>query len=127
MLPSLIRLRPLVESSQPEPEDIFTSSLGLVFTDDAQNMHGDPDNVVIYKSSKFGEIDLGVADPQGEDERRKFAHYLWNAGILMGELVGGRPGRFPGADQSREWWVGEDEEHFWNVRGETVLELGAGG
>lgn len=127
MLPSLIRLRPLVESSQPEPEDIFTSSLGLVFTDDAQNMHGDPDNVVIYKSPNFGEIDLGVADPQGEDERRKFAHYLWNAGILMGELVGGRPGRFTGGEQSREWWVGKDEEKLWDVRRQAVLELGAGG
>jgi hypothetical protein len=58
---------------------------------------------------------------------------------LMAELVGGRPKpEANGAhavnevwgEQSRwtdgEWWMGEEEEGKWSVKGETVLELGAG-
>ena len=65
-------------------------------------------------------------DPGKEDERKLFAHYVWNAGVLLGEAVAGR----------REWDVEEDggeggtggfRKYDWNVGGETVLELGAGG
>ncbi|KAF1986833.1 hypothetical protein K402DRAFT_393460 [Aulographum hederae CBS 113979] len=129
MLPSLVRLLP--RASEPDPEDIFTSSLGLIFTDDTQCQHGGLDAQVIYKSRKFAkDITLTSAEPEGEIERRKFAHYVWNAGILMGELVGGRPGRVESDDMSleddRDWWLSETEQKAWDVAGETVLELGAG-
>jgi hypothetical protein len=60
---------------------------------------------------------------------------LWNAGVLMGELVGGKPqiedkDRGDGDEDGWKnggWWVDEEEEKRWNVEGETVLELGAGG
>lgn len=124
--------------------------MGTIFTDDCRNQHGDdPDTVILYQSKRFGELELTVADPSGEVERRKFAHYLWNAGVLMGELVGGRvqekdgEGRDSGvwvreaeededgnedgsAWGSQRWWVSEEEEKLWRVNGETVLELGAG-
>jgi len=126
MLPSLIRLVPIpTDARDSDPEDIFTSSLGLIFTDDLQNQHGGLDTLVAYKSRRFDrEILLQTADVNGEEERRKFAHYVWNAGILMGELVGGRP-RSLGEGQEM-WWLRDEELPGWNVKGHRVLELGAG-
>lgn len=139
LLPSLISLR-RPTSAPLEPEDIFSSSLGGIFADDLQNLHGDdPETVILYRSAKYGELELRTADVNGEEQRRKFAHYLWNAGLLVGELVGGRATDEEaansvedgdgGADgwKEGEWWVSKEEEKRWSVEGETVLELGAGG
>jgi hypothetical protein len=138
MLSSLLRSTPKVASREPDAEDYFQSCLGLVFTDDLQNQHGDADTYVTYRSNGYGDLDFEIADPQGEVERMKFAHYLWNAGVLMAELVGGREretenegqeeeewGRRVFAD-GKEWWVEDNEEKQWDVEGETVIELGAG-
>lgn len=138
-LPSLISLR-RPASAPLEPEDIFGSSLGGIFTDDLQNQHGDdPETVVLYRNAKYGQLQLRTADVNGEEQRRKFAHYLWNAGVLMGELVAGRSAECPTGnreidgedDEDRwkdgEWWTSIDEEKQWSVEGQTVLELGAGG
>ena len=91
-----------------EVEDIFASAAGLIFTDDTRTIHGDPGSVIVYRSDLFGDIQLQTADPEGEDERRLFSHYLWNAGIKMAQLVGTR------------------EDTAWSVRGRTILELGSG-
>lgn len=80
----------------------------MIFTDDLRNQHGDPGSSVIYKSKRYGDIELGLTDPAGEDSRKLFSHYLWNAGVQMAEYVGEERGR-------------------WSVEGKTVLELGAGG
>jgi hypothetical protein len=136
-LPMLVSLRhPL--NTPLTPEDIFGSSLGGIFTDDLQNQHGDdPETTILYKNARYGELEFRTADVNGEEQRRKFAHYLWNAGVLMGELVGGRPTDKDGHAECEdhdedgwkngEWWVDEAEERRWSVGGETVLELGAGG
>jgi hypothetical protein len=108
-----------------------------------QNQHGDdPTTTILYRPSNpaYAEVALQPADVNGEEQRRKFAHYLWNAGILMAELIGGRPKQEENGahavnevwgEQSRwrdgEWWTSEEEEGKWSVKGETVLELGAGG
>ncbi|KAF2713049.1 hypothetical protein K504DRAFT_128687 [Pleomassaria siparia CBS 279.74] len=150
-LPSLISLR-RPENGPPEPEDIFGSSLGGIFTDDLQNSYGDdPDTTIIYKSHRFGDLEFAAADVRGEEQRRKFAHYLWNAGILMAELVAGRveEGKVEGVVDGEakdgengvfgagkmghgedewgkeKWWVSKEEEQLWSVQGQTVLELGA--
>jgi hypothetical protein len=138
LLPSLISLRRPPENPESS-EDIFSSSLGGIFTDDLQNQHGDdPDTVIVYRSRRYGDLEFRTADVNGEEHRRKFAHYLWNAGILMAELIGGNPdvrgehNRDSGVAMVEEdiaqdkWWVTEEEEKAWSVRGETVLELGAG-
>lgn len=133
LLPTLIDLR-RPEGKQLDPEDIFGSSLGGVFTDDLQNMHGeDTDTVIVYKSATHGDLEFRTADINGEEERRKMAHYLWNAGVLMAEVVGGRPGERETCRAEvfgeQGWWVGEEEEEKeggWCVRGESVIELGAG-
>ena len=91
LLPTLIDLRrPL--GKELDPEDIFGSSLGGIFTDDLQNQHGDdPDTTIVYKNLRHGDVEFRAAEVNGEEQRRKMAHYLWNAGVLMAELVGGRP------------------------------------
>jgi nicotinamide N-methyltransferase len=90
-----------------DPEDIIFSSLGVIFPDDITNQHGDRDHPVIYVSPTFGSITLTLADPQGEDNRRLFSHFLWNAGLQLAEFI-------------------EEEDQDWRVKGEKVLELGAG-
>jgi hypothetical protein len=130
LLPSLISLR-YPEAHVLEPEDIYSSTLGTVFKDDLQNQHGDDaDTVIVYRNARHGELELQTADVAGEEQRRKFAHYLWNAGILMAELVGGRPDEGAADDEdgwkNGEWWVDSEEEQKWRVQGERVLELGAG-
>lgn len=113
----------------------------------------------MYRSTRFGDIKLRLADPNDESERRLFAHYVWNAGVLLGELVGqagkgaGR-GKDVGEEVEREGNVRKEEDRLaegeegdgtgrietdedsraaksfwarnWSVRGESVLELGAG-
>ncbi|CAK4031637.1 Hypothetical predicted protein [Lecanosticta acicola] len=91
---------------EDEPEDIFAAASGLFFNDFA-NQHGGERSTILYKSKKFGNIELRTADPEREHDRKLFAHYLWNAGIKLAELISG------------------DKEE-WTVRDEKVLELGAG-
>lgn len=45
--------------------------------------------------------------PQGDDNRRLFSHFLWNAGLQLAEFI-------------------EEDSAQWSVKGERVLELGAG-
>jgi hypothetical protein len=138
MLPNLLRLIPDTPSS-PDPEDIFSSSLSTLFPDDLQVQHGDPETRILYRSAAHGDLEFRCADVSGEEDRTKFAHYLWNSGVLMGEIVGGRcvkdiaqvskgeedwgKREFNGG---RSWWIDESEEEVWAVKGQKVLELGAG-
>jgi hypothetical protein len=136
LLPTLIDLRRPVGKTL-DPEDIFGSSLGGIFTDDLQNQHGDdPDTTIVYKNLRHGDVEFRAAEVDGEEQRRKMAHYLWNAGVLMAELVGGRPSAEQqstvidvfGIEGWRDgnWWVDSEEEEMWSVEGERVVELGAG-
>ncbi|ORX89216.1 hypothetical protein BCR34DRAFT_581869 [Clohesyomyces aquaticus] len=134
MLPSLISLR---RARTPSAEDLFSSAPGPTFTDDLRNLHGDdPDTIIVYNSRRYGALEFRTADVKGEEERRKFAHYLSNASILLAELVSGRceerhrEGEINGEDTwgtaGGRWWIGAEEEQQWAVGGEAVLELGAG-
>ncbi|KAF4626990.1 hypothetical protein G7Y89_g11167 [Cudoniella acicularis] len=91
-----------------EPEDILSSSLGVIFPDDITNQHGDPTTPVIYLSPSFGPLYLTLADPIGETSRQLFSHFLWNASVLLAE------------------YIEEGSPSQWGVQGERVLELGAG-
>ncbi|RMX81989.1 hypothetical protein D0869_06394 [Hortaea werneckii] len=93
-----------------DPEDIFAAAPGLIFTDDFQNLHGDKGYTIVYKS-KWGPIELKTADPQAEGERQLFSHYLWNASISLAERIS---------------YDGAGGNNTWSVKGERVLELGAG-
>ncbi|KAJ4304806.1 hypothetical protein N0V90_000334 [Kalmusia sp. IMI 367209] len=138
LLPSLITLRHPA-SHALSPEDIFESSLGGVFVNDLQNQHGDdPNTVIVYRPSnkQYKELEFRTADVNGEEQRRKFAHYLWNAGILVAELVAGREALVGGDDEIKkdaevswgndegwkngEWWTDNEEEKEWSIKGEKV-------
>lgn len=114
MLSSLIQ--PL-NPSNPSAEDVFSSALRMISPEDVSVLHGDPGSFVTYSSTKFGNLELKLAEPQTEGERKLFAQYLWNAGVLMAELIGSSGDG--GEDTSRE-------PKKWAVKGERVLELGAG-
>jgi nicotinamide N-methyltransferase len=116
--PSLVDLIETV-SAKDEPdeesnEDIFSSGSRFLYPDDVRNSHGDKGVTVVYKSKRFDDISLLTADPEGEDERKLFSYYLWNAGILMAERISG------------ERVDDELERRLWSVEGRSVLELGAG-
>lgn len=115
MLTSLIHLP--APTAPLSTEDIFATAIGLIFTDDLRDQHGDPGAAIIYRSKAYGDLDLRLANPDSEDGRKLFAHYLWNAGVLMAELIGG------GTVDGRAM---EGRGGSWSVRGERVLELGAG-
>jgi predicted nicotinamide N-methyase len=89
-----------------DPEDYFGDSLGVIFPDDITNQHGEPDGAVIYMSPRLGDIKLYLADPKGDSNRLLFSHFLWNSGIQLAEFIEG--------------------EGAWDVKGKTVLEVGAG-
>jgi nicotinamide N-methyltransferase len=116
--------------SAPSQEDIFSSALSSLFTDDTQNSHGSPGGSLIYTSPSFGDITLQIpAHPDVEEGRKLFAHYLWNASLVVAEGI-------ERASVEKTFGVGENDEgnsggeewnpRWWNVRGKRVLELGAG-
>ncbi|OAL35999.1 hypothetical protein AYO20_04660 [Fonsecaea nubica] len=127
--------------ANPQYEDIFSSALSTLFTDDTQTSHGVPGGHVSYHSPRFGKIDLRIPQhPAAEEGRTLFAHYLWNAGVIMAEGLerasssgteGERDQAPPphqhqqdggdGEQKSEEW-----QKRYWDVRGTKVLELGAG-
>lgn len=110
MLSSLIQH---TSPSNPEAEDIFSSALGIISPEDVSVLHGDPGSSVIYKSERYGDLELRLAEPQKEDERKLFGQYLWNAGVLLAEYISGMDGKMKASIK-------------WAVKNERVLELGAG-
>lgn len=85
MLGNLIHV---AEIPNPSAEDIFSSAMGLLFPDDTSALHGDPGSLVTYKSERFGDIELRLSRLETEDDRRLFAQYLWNGGVLLAEIIG---------------------------------------
>lgn len=88
-----------------EPIDIFADAAASLFPDEFVNSHGEAGATIVYKRFQSGEIRLNVSDPAKNDERQLFAHYLWNASIYSADQI---------------------EHGTWTVKGQRVLELGAG-
>ena len=107
------------------------------------NSHGTPGSDITYSSPRFGDLELSIPeDPDAEEGRKLFAHYLWNAGIIGaegvevasagidevdtsgddGKLDGGKGSGCIGASQGKVIW----DRRYWDMRGRTALELGAG-
>ncbi|KAL3468444.1 hypothetical protein BJX64DRAFT_282616 [Aspergillus heterothallicus] len=110
-------------------EDLFASSLSSLFPDDAPQFHGDPGQHLLY-SSRFGDITIMVPSypeqsesrnqktkmgglNEVEEARNLFAHILWSAGMVVAD----------GFERAHD---GNSDAGMWKVKGETVLELGAG-
>ena len=112
-------------SSNPEPEDVFQSSLSALFSDDTQNSHGNPGECLIYQSPRYGDIQIQLPVHPGHVGvgRQLFAHYLWNASVLAAEMI---EGASHGHERMIESKPSGLYQRSWDVRGEKVLELGAG-
>lgn len=118
------RLRPF-DATLEDPEEIFTSFLPHLFPDDTPFQHGEPGGYLLYTSPRYGDMKLKVPEnPDAAESRRLFAHYLWTSSVLVAEGM---------EDEiaDREAMVGEgygggDERGLWTVKGQKILELGAG-
>lgn len=123
-----------------DPEGLFGCFLPHLFPDDAPSFHGDPGQTLLYSSPlQQNELEIMVPRYPGEDsgggsgeekgkrtgdtddERKLFAHLLWSAALLVAEGLGRAATGLGGSGH-----VLEKEEMRWSVKGENVLELGAG-
>lgn len=123
------RLHPLPShesdnDNDESPEDLFTSSLWNLFPDDAPSFHGDPGQCLRYASPRYGNLTIMVPSYPGqgggggnsvEQGRALFAHLLWSAAMVVAEGV-------EDADDDSQTGA----RSMWRVKGERVLELGAG-
>jgi hypothetical protein len=121
----------LQETLPPEPEDILSASLGVIFPGDTVNQHGDAEHSsFLYTSPHLPRaLLLELADPRGEEERRLFSHYLWNSSLLLAEFVErdtlGLAEQGEGEEPSEVGGEKKEEVSF-DVKGLDVAELGAG-
>lgn len=128
-----------------EPEDYLADSLGAIFPDDVTNSHGSPDQSLLYTSPYLPKpLEVQVADPIETKDRLLFSHYLWNASLLLAELVEAgslegvvvepevglfqdtlakEGGQDSAADQSQTSRVSVRD---FDIRGKSTLEVGAG-
>ena len=115
----------LTGPSDPTPEDILASSLGVIFPDDVTSHHGDADHNLLYTSPHLPHpIPLALADVQGETERTLFSHYLWNSSLLLAELIeAGTLGLGLGPNGVKG--VAPPASIF-DIAGLSTIELGAG-
>lgn len=118
----------LPSDSTPEPEDIFSSALATIFTDDTNNSHGTPGSSITYKSPLFGDIGLQIpAHPNEEQGRKLFAHYLWNAAVIAADAIEfASQIESSGASQADAESLSQWDRRYWDLRNKSVLELGAG-
>lgn len=139
----------LTGSEASEPEDFLGSSLGVIFPDDVTNQHGDSEHGLLYTSPHLPRpLEFALAEVSDEADRYLFSHYLWNASLLLAELIeagtlGLGPGPGPdGRDHvllpsttppppspSREKGAGPvvaPPASTFNVAGLSTIELGAG-
>ena len=129
------RIRPTTSNPNPTAAapstedgaiDIFSSALGALFTDDTPSSHGEPGGGIVYSSPLYGDILLSVpARPDEEEGQRLFAHYLWNAGVVVAEGVERVAAMREKGEGGHLWWSW-GRGAYWDVRGKSVLEVGAG-
>ncbi|KAH7141200.1 hypothetical protein B0J13DRAFT_53172 [Dactylonectria estremocensis] len=111
-----------IKGDGEDAEDIFGSSLGVIFTDDVTNQHGYAEDTLVYTSPHLPKpLLIDLADPVEEGDRKLFSHFLWNASLLMGEFVEADSLGVP-LDKPRA----AQETLSFDVKGLDTLELGAG-
>ncbi|KAK0720381.1 hypothetical protein B0H67DRAFT_486185 [Lasiosphaeris hirsuta] len=119
----------LIGPIDDEPEDYLASSLGIIFPDDVTNQHGD-ENGLFYSSPHLPKpLQISLADPTKDEDRRLFSHFLWNSSLQLAELIeAGTLGSVDGESNRENGGakvVIPPISHF-NIAGLSTLELGAG-
>lgn len=123
---SLISRITLTGAPADEPEDFLADSLGVVFPDDITNVHGDHRHGLLYTSPHLPRpLEISLADPAGEDDRQLMSHYLWNASLLLAELIEAGTLGLPSSSSSSATRFSPPPATF-SVAGRSCLELGAG-
>lgn len=122
MAPSLTTRITLTGPPEQDPEDILSACLGVIYPDDVTNQHGDAEHGLLYTSPHLPRpLAISLADPEKDEERRLFSHYLWNSSLLLAEFI---EAGCLGVD------VDEAGLHpplrMFDVRGQKTVELGAG-
>ena len=87
---ALVSRLTVLESKEPEPEDIMCAALAVIFPDDVMVQHGDPDHALEWRSPHLPpgkHLRITLADPPDRHDRYLFSHYLWNASLLVAEFV----------------------------------------
>lgn len=129
---------------EESPEDLFGAFLPHLFPDDAPSFHGDPGQHLLYSSPRYGDLEImvpsypsqcekrteeiaaGLEKKDGvnkvEEGRKLFAHFLWSAALVVAEGV--EDADCPQAGPETE--ARKEAREIWSVKGEGVLELGAG-
>ncbi|XXH00425.1 hypothetical protein Hte_006770 [Hypoxylon texense] len=105
-----------------DPEDYLCSALGVIFPDDVTNQHGDADHSLLYESPHLPRpLHIALSDPDQENDRKLFSHYLWNSSLLLAEFIEAGTLRLP-----LNVGLGKLEPADFDVTGLDTLELGAG-
>ncbi|RYP69527.1 hypothetical protein DL771_006042 [Monosporascus sp. 5C6A] len=85
---ALISRLALLGPESAEPEDFLGESLAVIFPDDVMVQHGDPDHALAWTSPHLPRpLHLALTEPPDRHDRYLFSHYLWNASLLLAELV----------------------------------------
>jgi hypothetical protein len=135
------RIKPLPgphpATDNDNPVDLLASFLPHLFPDEVASCLGDPGQTVVYASPRHGGLQIMVptypvtrTDGGGEGDveagRRLFAHYLWGGAMVVADGI-------ESAAQEKEQQYdkvrdegGMERRMWWRVKGERVLELGAG-
>ncbi|SPN98796.1 related to NNT1 Putative nicotinamide N-methyltransferase, has a role in rDNA silencing and in lifespan determination [Cephalotrichum gorgonifer] len=131
------RLVPLKPDS--EPEDFLSSGLSVIFPNTVAEAHGSVDDALLYTSPHLPRpLRIELSDPSGERERVLFAHHLWNSSLLAvefierGSLGVERDGLPTEAEDEASKGRRADQRpslpmSTFDVRGKSIVELGAGG
>ncbi|KAJ5103805.1 hypothetical protein N7532_004334 [Penicillium argentinense] len=119
------------------PENLFESFMPFLFPEDTPPFHGDPGQHLLYASPQYGDLEIMVPsypeqgekskevaagqDGRVEEGRKLFAHFLWSAAMVVAEGI-------EDADsfQINPTDAKKDAYDIWNVKGESIMELGAG-
>ncbi|KAI0157319.1 hypothetical protein GGR57DRAFT_461563 [Xylariaceae sp. FL1272] len=143
-LTTRITLLRTTKSSNDEAEDIFGNSLGVLFTgQDITAQHGDNDHTsLLYTSPHLPKaINIALADPKDDDDRKLQSHYLWNSSLLLAELIEagslgleynvgaptiGEKGTKGLSKDNKEWEEEAFSIHHFNITALHTLELGSG-
>lgn len=129
---------------EESPEDVFGAFLPHLFPEDCPSFHGDPGQHLLYSSPRYGDLQIMVpsypaqssestevaAGPEHnndgvskvEEGRKLFAHLLWSAAMVVAEGVEIADSPLEEFETTTQTQARE----IWNVKGESVLELGAG-
>lgn len=117
----------LTGPTEEDPEDILSSSLGVIYPDDVTSLHGDADHGLLYISPHLPRpLGISLSNPQRDEDRRLFSHYLWNSSLLLAEFVeAGTLGLGSDPDGSGSPSLHPPVSTF-DVTSLAILELGAG-